>query len=177
MAEYLPIRGLSRSVNVRVGGQKILPGATYYVDIADGKTRRELQRHSTLGSYIVVGPVSQDSGDVVVSWGAQTTQGSSGADLVITVENGELRNRTSGDYVDIDQTDLTISAADATNPRIDLVQVDASSGAVSKKDGTAAVTPAAPAPDSGNIAIANVSVPANDTAITTNQITDRRPRG
>lgn len=177
MAEYLPIRGLNRSQNVRIGGQKITPDATYYVNIGDGATKRDLARHSTLGSYIVVGPVSQDTGDVVVAWGVQTTQGASAADMVITVEDGELRNRDTGDFVDVNQTDLTISAADATNPREDIVQVHVTSGAVTKKDGTPAATPSAPAPDADNIIVAQVNVPANDTAIGNAQITDRRPRG
>jgi hypothetical protein len=177
MAEYLPIRGLSRSQSVRIGSQQITPNATYYVDISDGPTKRDLAHHSTLGSYIVVGPVSQDTGDVVVNWGVQTTQGANGTDLVITTEAGELRNRDTGDYVDVDSTDITLSAADATNPRIDIVQVNTTTGAVAKKNGTAAATPAAPAPDASNIVVAEVLLPANDTAVTTSQITDRRPRG
>jgi len=175
MARYLPIEGLSRN-RFRVGTQKVVAGAVTWVNIADGKERRDLAHHSALGSYIVVGPVSASSDDVVVDWGLQTTQGSSGSDMVITTEPGELLNRTDQTRVDVDSTDLTIATADATNPRIDLVQVNTSTGVVSKKNGTAAATPAAPAPDTDNIAIANVSVPANDTAITTNQITDRRPR-
>lgn len=177
MAQYLPIRGIHRSQSVRIGSQQIKPDVTTYVDISDGKVKRDLQRYSALGSFIVVGPLSQDTGDVVVDWGLQTTQGASGADLIITTEAGELLNRSTSARVDVDQTDLTISAADATNPRVDIVQVHSTTGAVTKKNGTAAATPSAPAPDTGNIVIANVSVPANDTAITTNQITDRRPRG
>lgn len=177
MARYLPIEGLSRSQQVRVGLQKIVPGNTFYVNLADGKERRDLAHHSAMGSYIVVGPVSADTGDVVVDWGAQTTQGASAIDMVITTEPGELRNRETGDFVDIDSTDLAVGAADATNPRIDLIQVHTTSGAVTLKAGTAAATPAAPVPDADNLAIASVLVPANDTAITTSQITDRRPRG
>jgi hypothetical protein len=177
MSRYLPILGIHRSNSYRVGLQKLVPDNVIYVDIDDGAVKRDLQRHSAIGAYIIVGPLSQDTGDVVVQWGLQTTEGASGADLVITTEAGELRNRETGDLVDVDQTDLTIATADVTNPRIDLVQVHATTGVVTKKNGTAAASPAAPAPDANNIAIANVSVPANDTAITTNQITDRRPRG
>jgi hypothetical protein len=50
-------------------------------------------------------------------------------------------------------------------------------GVVGKKTGVAAVSPSAPAPDAGNVVVARISVPANDTAITTDQITDVRPRG
>jgi hypothetical protein len=175
MAAYLPIRAISRSQSVRVGSQKALVDSTIYVDVTDGKVKRDLQHHAAIGAFLVVGPITEDTGDVIVDWGLQTTQGVSGADLIITTEAGELVNRQTGDKVDVDSTDLTLSDADATNPRIDIVQVHTGTGVVTKKDGTAAATPSQPAPDASNLLIAAVSVPANDTAITNSQITDLRP--
>lgn len=80
---------------------------------------------------------------------------------------------------------LAIAAADATNPRIDLVIAevrDAGFSGVSTDwrlrvvTGTPAASPAAPATPNNAIVLARVSVPANDTAITDSQITDYRPR-
>jgi len=64
MALYLPIRPISRSQNVRIGGEHIKDvNTTYYVDISDGKTRRELQHHQAIGAVIVVGPLT-DRGEL-----------------------------------------------------------------------------------------------------------------
>lgn len=177
MAEYLPIRALTRSQQVRIGGQTIGTVHNYYVDINDGKTRKDLQTHSAIGAIIVTGPVSATSGDVVVTSGAVTNQGTSATDMIVTTLDGTLRNRDTGAQITVNSTNTTIATADATNPRIDLIQVNTTSGAVSGKTGTAAASPAAPAPDNGNIAIAQVAVAANTTAITNANITDRRPLG
>lgn len=78
---------------------------------------------------------------------------------------------------------VTIAAADATNPRIDLIVArvrDASySGvtnawAIEAVTGTPAATPVAPATPANSYVLAQISVPANATAITNSQITDRR---
>jgi hypothetical protein len=58
MALYLPIRAISRSQNVRIGGTKITRDTTHFVDISVGATRRDLERHQALGAVIVVGPLS-----------------------------------------------------------------------------------------------------------------------
>ncbi len=58
-------------------------------------------------------------------------------------------------------TTVTLTAADATNPRIDLLVVNTSSTAT-KVDGTAAASPAAPVPDPGTqLSLALVTVAAN----------------
>ena len=79
-------------------------------------------------------------------------------------------------------TNLTISAADATNPRIDavVVRVDTSARTVtiSVKNGTAATTPAAPtmtrSATVNEYCLAKVAVAANATSITMSNITDTR---
>jgi hypothetical protein len=79
---------------------------------------------------------------------------------------------------------VAITAANATNPRIDLivvkVQDQAYSGAVNTASivavtGTAAASPSPPAAPANSIILAQISVPANDTTITNSQITDQRP--
>lgn len=67
----------------------------------------------------------------------------------------------------------TITAANATNPRIDIVVID-STGAIAVRAGTAAVAPKPALAQTNDVAIAAVFVPANDTVIAANQITDLR---
>lgn len=69
--------------------------------------------------------------------------------------------------------DVTITIADATNPRIDLIVVN-SSGALAVRAGTAAAAPKPPARTANDVVIAAVYVPANDTSIETSKITDMR---
>lgn len=79
--------------------------------------------------------------------------------------NGVLKPVTAGT--------VTISAANATNPRIDLIVVD-SSGAKVVRTGTAAASPKPPARTANDVVLGAVYVPANDTTIDTNQIVDLR---
>lgn len=60
----------------------------------------------------------------------------------------------------------TLAAADATNPRIDLIQMDTSAGApyITKKTGTAAANPVAPSPDANSIVVAYIYVRATGAA-------------
>lgn len=80
---------------------------------------------------------------------------------------------------------LAIAAADATNPRIDLVIAEIRDSAFSGVNqdarlrvvtGTPSGSPAAPATPNNAIVLARVSVPALDTTISNAQITDYRKR-
>jgi len=74
---------------------------------------------------------------------------------------------------------LTLAAADATNPRIDLVEAGIDTGTdpytpeIIVKTGTPASSPSAPSVDTGYIALWQVEVPANATVPGT--LTDVRP--
>lgn len=177
MAPFLPIRALNRSQQVRIGGTKVKTDTTTYVDLGDGKSRRELGNHTALGAVIVVGTISNTNADVVVVFGVNTDEGAANNDMVVRTYAGEIRNRATGTVIAVVLSDTTLATAHATLDRIDLVVVDSTSGAVTKVDGTAAASPVAPATPAGKTAIASVSVPANDTAITTNQVTDLRILG
>lgn len=72
--------------------------------------------------------------------------------------------------------DVTIGTADGTNPRIDLIVVT-SAGALAVRAGTAAANPKPPARTANDVVLAQVYVPASDTAIATSQIIDRRVLG
>lgn len=94
-----------------------------------------------------------------------------GSDMTPAVAKGAvLSNRT---MFAVAAADVTIGAADATNPRIDLIVVN-SSGALAVRAGTAAAAPKPPARTANDVVIAQVYVPANDTAIGDSQIKDRR---
>lgn len=94
-----------------------------------------------------------------------------GTDMTPAVAKGAvLSNRIM--YA-VAAADVTITTADATNPRIDLIVVN-SSGALAVRAGTPAVAPKPPIRTANDVVIAFVYVPANDTAIATTQITDKR---
>lgn len=67
----------------------------------------------------------------------------------------------------------TITTADATNPRLDLVVIT-SAGAIAVRAGTAAAAPKPPVRTANDVVLAVVYVPANDTTISADQIVDLR---
>jgi polygalacturonase len=105
----------------------------------------------------------------VLSGCAVTAQGS--PDMTVAVAAGTVE--VAGVRAIVAAGNVTITAADATNPRIDLVVVN-SAGTKSVAAGTAAAAPTLPALPANSAPLAAVYVPANDTAINTNQITDKR---
>lgn len=94
-----------------------------------------------------------------------------GADMTPAVAKGGVLS--NGTMFAVAAADVTITAADATNPRIDLIVVT-SAGALAVRAGTAAAAPKPPTRTANDVVIAAVYVPANDTAIATSQITDMR---
>jgi hypothetical protein len=58
MAEYLPLRSYNRTQSVRIGGQKILPTVTKYVDVSIAANRKQLSYHSAIGAVYVVGDIT-----------------------------------------------------------------------------------------------------------------------
>jgi len=105
--------------------------------------------------------------DCVVSGCAVT----GGADMTPAVASGVVIS--NGVWFAVTGADVTVTTADSTNPRIDLIVVD-SSGALAVRAGTAASAPKPPARTANDVVLASVYVPASDTTIGTSQITDRR---
>jgi hypothetical protein len=171
MASWIKVRGISRSQKVRIGDTKVTNATTVAIDIDSTKIRRDFQHYQALGSLVVVGSASPTVGDAVTS-GAAVDQGVSATDLALAVSAGTLRKASDGSTVAIAAATPSVGAADGTNPRIDNVIVDTTTGAATVQGGTAAAVPAAPAVAAGKVKIAEVLVPANDTAITNDQITD-----
>jgi hypothetical protein len=114
----------------------------------------------------------------------RVAQNGSGANMSVDVAAGiaHLRNGTRLDPVHVDvTTNLTIAAADATNPRIDIVVLEPDSTPPRVITGTPTVgatldnrTGAAATPSPG-LLLADVLVAAADTAISNSEIRDRRP--
>jgi hypothetical protein len=78
-------------------------------------------------------------------------------------------------------TSLTVTTADASNPRIDLVVIyvtdngdDTSSGYIDIIEGTAAASPVPPSAPANSLPLGTVAVAANATSISTSNITDQR---
>lgn len=107
--------------------------------------------------------------DFVVFGCAVTAQGS--PDMTVAVAKGGVIS--NGTLFAVTAGNATITAADATNPRIDLVVVN-SSGTKAVRAGTPAAAPKPPVRTANDVVLAMVYVPANDTTISTNQITDKR---
>lgn len=94
-----------------------------------------------------------------------------GADMTPAVAKGAVLS--NGVLFAVAAADVTITAAHATLPRLDLIVVT-NAGALAVRAGTAASAPKPPARSANDVVIAQVYVPAADTAIATTQIKDRR---
>lgn len=105
----------------------------------------------------------------VISGCAVTAQGS--PNMTVAVASGVVR--VNGKRVAVSSGNVTVSTADGSNPRIDLIVVD-DSGTKDAIDGTAASAPKAPDIPANSVVLAFVYVPASDTTIASNQITDKR---
>lgn len=107
-----------------------------------------------------------------VMTGCAVAQRAAGANMTVDVAAGGVS--VNGVPKSVASTNVAIGAADATNPRIDLVVCNGS-GTVSVLAGTAAASPKAPTLDTTTYALlAVIDVPATQTAINTAQITDGR---
>jgi hypothetical protein len=114
------------------------------------------------GSY-GVGPTGVETGCAV------TAQGS--PDMTVAVAAGNVR--IGGRFTKVAAGNVTITTADGANPRFDLIVVD-TAGAKTAIAGTAAANAVFPTITSGKVVLAAVYVPASDTTIGSNQITDKR---
>lgn len=98
-----------------------------------------------------------------------TAQGS--PDMTVAVAAGVVWS--GGTRSSVTSGNVTVGAANATNPRIDLI-VATSAGAKACRAGTAAAAPKPPVRTAGDVVLAQIYIPANDTTIATSQIKDRR---
>ena len=113
--------------------------------------------------------VAAYNGTGVVTGGAVTAQGT--PDMTVAVAAGTVL--INGLHYTISAGNGTITTADSSNPRFDLITIN-TSGAIVVTAGTAASNPVFPAIPADDAVLAAVHVPAGDTAIATAQITDKR---
>jgi len=100
--------------------------------------------------------LAESTGYGIVS-GCETTI----SGLTVTVGAG-VAHLANGTRKEIAQTNITLDNADSTNPRIDLVYINAD-GEVAKVTGTAAASPSAPDVPTGGISVCNVTIAAEAT--------------
>jgi hypothetical protein len=98
------------------------------------------------------------------------------ANLIPSVAKGSVIS--NGSVFAIAAGTVTIGAADATNPRLDLIVVN-SSGSLAVRAGTAAAAPKPPARTANDVVIAVAYVPATATSLATGNFIDLRvfPQG
>lgn len=92
-------------------------------------------------------------------------------DMAVAVASGLIL--VAGKAVSVTAGNVTITAADATHPRFDLIAVN-NAGVKSAVAGMPAAEPVFPAIPANSVILASVFVPANDTTIAANQIVDKR---
>ena len=102
-----------------------------------------------------------------------TVSAQSTANMTVNVASGIVDMATGARLTPSGNSALTISTADATNPRIDIIYVntDATIGYLS---GTPAASPTVPTTPTGVFVLAQISVAANTTTIISSNITDKR---
>jgi hypothetical protein len=113
--------------------------------------------------------VSGIAGNGILSGCAVTAQGS--PNMTVAVAAGLVL--IAGALVVVASGNVTIGAADATNPRFDLVVVN-NAGTKSVTAGTPAANPKAPDIPADSVLLATVYVPANDTTIESAQIIQKQ---
>lgn len=105
----------------------------------------------------------------VLSGCAVTAQGT--PDMTVAVASGTIA--WDGGVVAVAGGNATITTANATYGRLDLVYAT-SAGAIGVQAGVASNIPVMPSIPANSVVLACVYVPANDTAISSNQIIDKR---
>jgi hypothetical protein len=165
MAELIKVRSLTRR-GIRIGNSLVGNTQTVIVDLDDPIVRRDLQHHSAIGALVVFGET------LAAVTGAQVTPGTT---TTVSSAAGSLLRR-DGTVTFAAANNQAVTAADVTNPRIDLLSRNAVTGAVTITAGTAAATPVAPVAPVGQVAIATILVPANAASSAAYTITDVAPR-
>ena len=167
--ELVSVRGLQRGRGIRLGTTSVNNTQTKVIDLDNAAHRRDLGHHSAIGQVVVIGPVPVAVASGVVA--------SAGTTLSFSTTAGTLVRDDTGQTITVAAVNNSaLTAADGTNPRIDLIVVNNNSGAVTKVDGTAAASPFPPAPTAGTTPIAQVRVNAGATTAAGSTYTDVAPR-
>jgi hypothetical protein len=116
--------------------------------------------------------LSQGSALTGALTGCAVTQRGAGANMSVDVAAGTV-SILGVTAIVVAGGNVVITAADATNPRIDLIVSDGA-GALTATAGVAAAVPLMPAPAASRVVLAAVYVPANAASILDANITDKR---
>lgn len=187
MSTLVPIRAFNRSQRFDIASKAVSPTVTKYVNVDSGRVQRDLARHSAIGAVLQVGPSFFQNDDGWVTGGGVVTPRAT--TLVVDVGAVSWVNaaKVAGNSA---AGTATLGAADATNPRIDIVVVNTSTGAYSVVAGTAtagaSLTPTRPgvastflagvaAVPASSIALAYILLPATATTISAANVLDVRP--
>lgn len=136
MSTFIGVRKLNRSQKFDIGGRNIAPatgaagsgsGATAFVNIDNPRVNRDVARHTTLGALLAgTGLPFSLADDGIITQGGQVTNRATGLVLDVAAVNFNNAAGTAGSGA---VGTATVGAADATNPRIDTIAVNTSSGA------------------------------------------------
>lgn len=178
MSLIVPFRSYNRKRSARVGGKSFTDSKATYVNVDNPRVKRDLAARSAIGSFFVAGNAFEQLDDGVVDAGGKVTTRATTLVVDISAVNA---TRANGTKVSNAADTVTIGAADATNPRIDLVALNTASPDIVVVAGTATAgatlnnlsgKPAVPA---NRIALAYILVPATATTLVQTNVVDVRP--
>lgn len=109
---------------------------------------------------------------IAAAFAAHETLNGGMTSMTVTVDAGALF--IGGTLTEVAQQTSGTITAPTTNPRIDRVVIDRTTGALQIVTGTEAASPVAPAVPSGTLPIARIALATSTTAITNALITDER---
>jgi hypothetical protein len=135
MSTLVPLRAFNRSQKFDIGAKSVSPSSTVYVNVDSPRVQRDLARHAAIGALLQVGPSFFQADDGYVTGGGKVS--SRATTLVLDVSPVAWVNAAKVAGVQSTAGTATLGAADATNPRIDVVVVDTTTGAFSVIAGTA----------------------------------------
>jgi hypothetical protein len=171
-------RSLARRTGIDVANKGFTDGATTWLNVDNRRVRRDLAKHSSIGQLIQAGIPFYQADDGVVEHGGKVTVRATG----LTVDVSQvIATRANGSTVNHAADTVAVGAADATNPRIDIIALDtttpnivviagtATAGATKENHRGVADLPA------NRIALAHVLVPATATNLTQANVVDVRP--
>jgi hypothetical protein len=188
MSTMLPVRAFNRSQRLGIGGKDLRSSATTLVNLDNKRVQRDIARHSTLGGFMPVGPAFFQDDKGTVEYGG--TVAVRATTLVVDVAAGAGYRNDTGAAFSWAVGTATVGAADATNPRIDIVGVNVTNGALSVTAGTAtagaSLTLTRPgaastylagvaAVPANIVALAYILVPATATTLLQANVLDVRP--
>jgi hypothetical protein len=134
MSIHIPMRTFNRSQRVRIGGSSLSPTVSTWINVDSPRNQRDLARHSGIGAIYDVGDALGFPSDGYITNGGFVTVRASTLVMDISPVYFVRASAVAGSQV---ADTVTIGAADATNPRIDVVAVDTATPDIVVVAGTA----------------------------------------